>query len=52
MFFKQILASCAALSLTLHAGVNMAFTAIMIPQLQEPGSPIAIDRDSASWIGV
>ncbi|KAK3916037.1 Facilitated trehalose transporter Tret1 [Frankliniella fusca] len=46
----QVLASVAALSLTLHAGVNMAFPAIMIPQLEDTDSPFKIDRDSASWI--
>ncbi|XP_052126907.1 facilitated trehalose transporter Tret1-like [Frankliniella occidentalis] len=46
----QVVASVAALSLTLHAGVNMAFPAIMIPQLEAADGPFKIDRDSASWI--
>lgn len=46
----QVVASCVALSLTLHAGVNMAFPAIMIPQMERPDSAIHVDRDSASWM--
>ncbi|XP_034242973.1 facilitated trehalose transporter Tret1-2 homolog [Thrips palmi] len=46
----QVVACCAALSLTLHAGINMAFAAIMIPQMERPDSAIPVDRDSASWI--
>ncbi|XP_034242759.1 solute carrier family 2, facilitated glucose transporter member 8-like [Thrips palmi] len=46
----QVVASCAALSLAMHAGINMAFAAIMIPQMERPDSAIRVDRDSASWI--
>ncbi|XP_060533825.1 uncharacterized protein LOC132706488 [Cylas formicarius] len=47
---KQILACCIAHSLVIQAGVNMSFSAILLPQLKESDSDIIIDESEASWI--
>lgn len=44
----QIVASCAIDLIVIQAGINMAFSAILIPQLSEPQSDIKIDLDSSS----
>ncbi|KAH1011203.1 hypothetical protein HUJ04_000622 [Dendroctonus ponderosae] len=47
---KQVFAACVAHSLVIHAGINMAFSAVFLPQLQERDSTININLDQASWI--
>lgn len=44
----QIVASCAMNLIVIQAGINMAFSSILIPQLTEPGSDIKIDLDGSS----
>lgn len=46
----QIVASCAINFIVIQAGVNMAFSSILIPQLSEPESDIKIDLNSSSNI--
>ncbi|KAH1011148.1 hypothetical protein HUJ04_000576 [Dendroctonus ponderosae] len=47
---KQIIACCIAHTLVIQPGINMAFSAVLLPQLQESGSNIEIDKSQASWI--
>lgn len=44
----QIVASCAINLIVIQAGINMAFSSILIPQLSAPESEIKIDLDSSS----
>lgn len=46
----QILASCAINLTVIQAGINMAFSSILIPQLSLPESDIQIDLDSSSTV--
>lgn len=46
----QIIASCLMNFVVIQAGVNMAFSSILIPQLSLPDSDIQIDIDSASSV--
>lgn len=46
----QIVASCAINFIVVQAGINMAFSSILIPQLAKPESDIEVDLDSSSNI--
>ncbi|CAO1423911.1 unnamed protein product [Diamesa hyperborea] len=46
----QIVASCSINCLVIQAGINMAFSSILIPQLSLPDSDILVDVNSASTI--
>lgn len=46
----QIFASCSINCLVIQAGINMAFSSILIPQLSAPESDILVDVNSASTI--
>lgn len=46
----QILASCAINLPVIHAGINLSFSSILIPQLSKPESDIKIDLDSSSTV--
>jgi hypothetical protein len=48
--FPQMIASCAMNFVVIQAGINMAFSSILIPQLSAAESDIKIDLDGASNI--
>lgn len=47
----QIMASCIIYCLVIQAGINMSYSAILLPQLLDADSPIHVSTEQASWIG-
>ena len=47
----QFLAGLVANLPGLSAGLSMGFSAILIPQLQQPGAEISATLEEGSWIG-
>lgn len=47
----QILAGCIAYTLVIQVGINLAFSAILLPQVMDPDSSLKADKDEATWIG-
>ncbi|BES94381.1 Sugar (and other) transporter [Nesidiocoris tenuis] len=45
----QIIAACISLSSVPQAGVNMAFSGVLIPQLKDEGM-VGFSKEAASWI--
>ena len=47
----QVIASCIIYCLVIQAGLNMSYSAVLLPQLLEADSSISISPEQASWIG-
>lgn len=50
LLFSQIIASCAAYLIVIQAGINLSYSAILLPQLNETTSIIQINKSQATWI--
>ncbi|CAG9796046.1 unnamed protein product [Diatraea saccharalis] len=48
--WRQSLAASASILLTFTAGLTSGYSAILLPQLQLPGSPIVMNHSTMSWI--
>jgi hypothetical protein len=48
----QVLAGCVAQSIVIQAGVSMAFSAVLLPQLMQNDSVFTATTDQQSWIGM
>lgn len=46
----QVVASCIAHSIVIQAGVSMAYSAVLLPQLTELESSLTASKDECSWI--
>jgi hypothetical protein len=47
----QVIASCVSQSIVIQAGVSMAFSAVLLPQLMQNDSVLTATTDQQSWIG-
>uniref|UniRef100_A0A182Y162 Major facilitator superfamily (MFS) profile domain-containing protein n=1 Tax=Anopheles stephensi TaxID=30069 RepID=A0A182Y162_ANOST len=47
---RQVLAASGPIISSAAAGMTNGFSAILLPQLQQPGSKLSITEDQASWI--
>lgn len=48
---RQIIASCSAYAIVIQGGANLAFSAVLLPQLAADDSDLYVNTDEASWIG-
>ncbi|KAL1375367.1 hypothetical protein pipiens_004681 [Culex pipiens pipiens] len=48
--FRQIFAATGPIITSAAGGMTVGFSAILLPQLQKPDSPIQIDSEQSSWI--
>ncbi|CAH2061115.1 unnamed protein product, partial [Iphiclides podalirius] len=48
--WNQTLAASAAILMTFTSGLTSGYSAILLPQLKQPGSVIPWDENTASWI--
>lgn len=47
----QIVASCIIYCLVIQAGINMSYSAVLLPQILDADSSIPVSTEQASWIG-
>lgn len=47
----QILASFCSYAMVIQAGINLAYSAVLLPQLNSESSDLIINSNQASWIG-
>jgi len=47
----QVIAGCVAQSIVIQAGVSMAFSAVLLPQLMQNDSFLTATTDQLTWIG-
>ncbi|GLV38335.1 gamma-Tubulin at 23C [Carabus blaptoides fortunei] len=45
-----MMASCSAYAIVIQGGVNLAFSAVLLPQLAADDSDLYVNTDQASWI--
>jgi len=48
----QVIAGCVAQSIVIQAGVSMAFSAVLLPQLMQNDSFLTATTDQLTWIGM
>lgn len=49
--YTQMIAACVVHLLVIQAGINLALSAVLLPQLQQTDSEIELTSSEASWIG-
>jgi hypothetical protein len=47
----QVIAGCVSQSIVIQAGVSMAFSAVLLPQLMQNDSFLTPTTDQLTWIG-
>ncbi|KAL4712455.1 hypothetical protein ACJJTC_007471 [Scirpophaga incertulas] len=50
--WRQTITAASSILLTFTAGLTSGYSAILLPQLEQPNSPIPIDLNTKSWIAL
>jgi len=48
----QVIAGCTSQSIVIQAGISMAFSAVLLPQLMQSDSVFTPTTDQLTWIGM